>query len=847
MRQQLTSEFWNRQDQLICSALVASLSSEVVPLVLSADTSFDVWTTLHNTYARPSRARLLGLNESLSQATKGTQSMSSYLQHIKQLVTTLNSAGATLTMDDITLHVIHGLSPEYRGICDSLRTRDSPITFDELHEKLCDYEAYLYRQNAASSMPITANFVAKSNSNNSRNNKNNRQSTFQNQNVSGHRNNQAMNSRQSNKQSSQVICQYCDKPGHVLSTSANFVSSSTGSADWLVDSGASHHVTSDLQNLSLNTDYDGDDVMIGDAPLMVTHSVNRSSPCCLTSPSNDYSSNELMGISSGHGSSPSCINSSLMSIPPVVSSFLPATVQITSQWQTESSNAPSSTPGNITTSQIPQSKPVPLSHSMITRSKNNIHKPANKLCLSTQITNKSPLVHPSTSSHKPEPKNISQALKNLDWKSAMMEEYNALKQQGTWTLVPRFESQNLNGCKWIFRVKQNSDGTLNKYKARLVSEGFTQRPGIDYIETFSPVPKHITVRVILSLDVSKDWNLCQLGVNNAFLHGHLTEDVYMAQPQGFVDSTRPDYVCKLHKALYGLKQAPRAWYSELRDYLLSLDFAVCQSDHCLFIYSKLDVIIYLVVYVDDLIVTGNNQKAIDIFIAKLGKRFSIKDLGQLAYFLGVQRASMSGAKPVSTPLATTNNLDLEDSAHLSDSKDYQILVGCLQYLALTRPDIALATNRLAQFSHRPTTNHFVALKRVIRYLAGTMDKCSKKQRTVARSSTEAEYRSAASTAAELCWVQNLLKEISLSLSGPPVIHCDNLGGTYLSTNPVFHSRMKHLEIEYHFVRSMVQRGQLRVAHISIKDQLADLLTKPLSRHDFERFLSKIGVSDRPPS
>ncbi|KAG5600798.1 hypothetical protein H5410_032168 [Solanum commersonii] len=216
MRQQLTSEFWNRQDQLIRSALVASLSSEVVPLVLSVDTSFDVWTTLHNTYARPSRARLLGLKESLSQATKGTQSMSSYLQHIKQLVTTLNSAGATLTMDDITLHVIHGLSPEYRGICDSLRTRDSPITFDELHEKLCDYEAYLCRRSAASSMPITANFVAKSNSNNSRNNKNNRQSTFQNQNASGHRNNQEMNSRQSNKQSSRVICQYRDKPGHVV-------------------------------------------------------------------------------------------------------------------------------------------------------------------------------------------------------------------------------------------------------------------------------------------------------------------------------------------------------------------------------------------------------------------------------------------------------------------------------------------------------------------------------------------------------------------------------------------------------------------------------------------------------
>ncbi|KAH0716980.1 hypothetical protein KY290_013545 [Solanum tuberosum] len=201
----------------------------------------------------------------------------------------------------------------------------------------------------------------------------------------------------------------------------------------------------------------------------------------------------------------------------------------------------------------------------------------------------------------------------------------------------------------------------------------------------------------LQVDLS-DWSLHQLDVNNVFLHGNLTEDVYLAQPQGYVDSTRPDYF---------------------------------------------DVIIHLVVYVDDLIVTGNNHNAIDMFIAKLGKRFSIKDLGQLAYFLGVrvirtpkglylsqrkyikdivERASMSGAKPVSTPLVTTNNLGLEDSAHLSDSKDYQFFVGCLQYLALTPPDIAFVTNRLAQFSHRPTTNHLVSLKRMICYLAGTMDK-----------------------------------------------------------------------------------------------------------------------------
>jgi hypothetical protein len=184
--------------------------------------------------------------------------------------------------------------------------------------------------------------------------------------------------------------------------------------------------------------------------------------------------------------------------------------------------------------------------------------------------------------------------------------------------------------------------------------------------------------------------------------------------QGFVDPSHPTYVCKLHKAIYGLKQAPRAWYSELLYYMLSLQFTVSQSDHCLFIYSVSGITLYLVVY--DLIITGNNSCAIDSFVAKIGRRFSIKDLGPLSYFLGVQvirtatglflsqrksvediieRASMGGAKPVSTPLATGNNLSLEDSAHMDDPSAYRTVLGSLQYLSLTRPDIAFAVNRLS--------------------------------------------------------------------------------------------------------------------------------------------------------
>ena len=140
----------------------------------------------------------------------------------------------------------------------------------------------------------------------------------------------------------------------------------------------------------------------------------------------------------------------------------------------------------------------------------------------------------------------------------MSAEYDALVQNGTWELVPPAPSQNIVGCKWIFRIKRNSDGTIDRYKARLVAKGFHQRPGVDYIETFSPVVKPTTVRVVLSLVVSRGWPLRQLDVNNAFLQGHLSKNVFMQQPQGFVDQDRPSYVCKLQKEIYGLKQAPRA-------------------------------------------------------------------------------------------------------------------------------------------------------------------------------------------------------------------------------------------------------------------------------------------------
>ena len=182
-----------------------------------------------------------------------------------------------------------------------------------------------------------------------------------------------------------------------------------------------------------------------------------------------------------------------------------------------------------------------------------------------------------------EPRNVAEALGDKNWQRAMETEYNALMKNQTWHLVPPKSGRNIIDCKWVYKIKRHSDGTLDRYKARLVAKGFKQRYGIDYEDTFSPVVKAATIRLVLSIAVSRGWSLRQLDVQNAFLHGVLEEEVYMKQPLGFESKHTPSYVCKLDKALYGLKQAPRAWYSRLSKKMQTLGFVPSKSDTSLFI------------------------------------------------------------------------------------------------------------------------------------------------------------------------------------------------------------------------------------------------------------------------
>ena len=405
--------------------------------------------------------------------------------------------------------------------------------------------------------------------------------------------------------------------------------------------------------------------------------------------------------------------------------------------------------------------------------------------------------------------------------------------------------------KWIFRQKFNADGSFDRYKARWVLRGFTQRPGVDYDETFSPVVKPATVRAVLSLALSQQWPIHQLDVKNAFLHGTLSETVYCCQPTGFIDTALPDHVCRLNKSLYGLKQAPHAWYSRFATYLLSLGFVEAKSDTSLFIYHRGNEIVYLLLYVDDIVLTACSASLLRRTITALQQEFSMKDLGPLHHFLGIsvtqhsgglflsqqqytidilKRAGMMDCKPCSTPVDTHAKVSATEGAPVTDPTHYRSLTGALQYLTFTRPDITYAVQQVCLHMHDPREPHLSAVKRILRYLQGTLSHglhlqpstpselvvytdadwagcpdtrrstsgyavflgtnlvswSSKRQNTVSRSSAEAEYRAVANGVAETCWLRQLLQELHAPLPRSTLVFCDNVSAVYLSTNPVQH-------------------------------------------------------------
>lgn len=509
-----------------------------------------------------------------------------------------------------------------------------------------------------------------------------------------------------------------------------------------------------------------------------------------------------------------------------------------------------------------------------------------------------------------EPNTYEEAVASLDrskWLEAMKEELNSLVKNKTYDLVTLPKDKKAIECRWVFRIKRNKDGSIERYKARLVARGYAQRSGIDYFETFSPVARYDSIRAILAITAQFQMHLVQFDVKTAFLYGNLEEEIYMCQPPGFHDKTNK--VLKLKKGLYGLKQAPRQWNERISSFFKKHHYIQSLSDNC--VYSKCDgdSLTIIVIYVDDGLVSSNDKSELSSICNLLKKEFELK-VHAPQVFVGMEitqssdrslisirqshyikvllkRFKMDDCKPVTTPGDTNKQLypsDKESNAKIP----YQEAVGALLYLAIiSRPDIAFQVNKASQFNSKYNETHWVAVKRIFRYLKGSIDtgihytKVSKEftligyadadyagdlavrkstsgfvvtlgdsaiswgsrlQKSVAQSTTEAEYVAIAECTKDILWYIQLFKDLSVHLKLPITINSDNKGAILLTQNNVFHKRTKHIDVRFHAIRDYQSKGLIRVAFVGTEDQPADMFTKTLCSTKLEPCKQKINVA-----
>ncbi|PNX88803.1 pentatricopeptide repeat-containing protein mitochondrial-like, partial [Trifolium pratense] len=374
---------------------------------------------------------------------------------------------------------------------------------------------------------------------------------------------------------------------------------------------------------------------------------------------------------------------------------------------------------------------------------------------------------------------------------------DSLRDNKTWNLVPLPKDKKIVGCKWVFSIKHKADGSIERYKARLVAKGYTQTYGIDYQETFSPVAKLNTVRVLLSLAANLDWPLHQFDVKNAFLHGNLNEEVYMDIPPGFVPS-QAKVVCKLQKALYGLKQSPRAWFGRFNTAMKKFGFKQSHSDHTLFLKHRNRKVTALIIYVDDMIITGDDKEEISKLQKHLATEFEMKNLGGLKYFLGIEVArseqgiflsqrkyvldllseiGMLDCKPADTPIVQNHHLGEYPDQKPTDKERYQ------------------------------SEDHMDAVMRIIRYLKSAPGKglmFSKNNHLEVNGYTDADWAGSATDRRSTSGYFTFVGEVGFPPTSVMNLFCDNKAAISIAQNPVQHDRTKHVEVDRHFIKQNLE-------------------------------------------
>ncbi|XP_077277091.1 uncharacterized protein LOC143905509 isoform X1 [Temnothorax americanus] len=499
-----------------------------------------------------------------------------------------------------------------------------------------------------------------------------------------------------------------------------------------------------------------------------------------------------------------------------------------------------------------------------------------------------------------------------EWKDAIYDEIKSLVANDTWELVERPKDGNVVGCRTILRNKYGADGKLEKRKARVVAKGFSQRPGLDFQDTFAPVARLGSLRLLVALSVELGMSISQLDITAAYLHGDMDTVVYMEPPEYLEEMLeritreksaehlhdraktmlsqlrQKHMVCLLLKALYGLRQAGRRWYLKLDETLKKAGLSPTNADPC--VYVNDDGTFFLLVYVDNILMASKGTKTTNRIIEILKSRFAVKDLGEAKYCLGIEiiksresthlsqagyikdllfRFGMADCKTSNTPLDSNIKLTAGDPEYGDDLVLYRELVGSLMYLALgTRPDIAHAVSVLSQFNSCHEKKHWTAAKHVLRYLKNTINlalcfertnkgltgyvdadwsNCamdrrsytgtafilaggaifweSRKQRTVALSSTEAEYMGLTDAAKEAVYLINFLKELGLEKLTNVNLYNDNQGARELAHNPVYHGRSKHIDIRHHFIREVLNEHPVKLEYLPTEEMVADVLTK----------------------
>ncbi|WVZ85233.1 hypothetical protein U9M48_032181 [Paspalum notatum var. saurae] len=460
----------------------------------------------------------------------------------------------------------------------------------------------------------------------------------------------------------------------------------------------------------------------------------------------------------------------------------------------------------------------------------------------------------------------------------MHEELENFERNHVWDLVEPPPNCRPIGTKWVFKNKQGEDGMVVRNKARL-------KEGIDYEETFAPVARLEAIRILLAFVASKGFKLQQMDVKSVFLNGFIEKEVYVRQPPGFESARFLDRVYKLRKALYGLKQAPRAWYARLKSFLLKSGFVMGSVDQTLFLLSRGGDTLIVQIYVDNIIFGGSSHALVSSFAEQMSREFEMSLMGELQFFLGLQikqgpeetfvhqakytkdilkKFEMGDSKPMTTPMSTNTALDADEDGR--------------------RPDIQFAICLCARYQASPRTSHRQAVKRIFRYLKftpefglwyfsgsslslrgfldadhascrinckSTFGTCqllgtslvswsSRKQVSVSLSTTEAEYITAASYCSQLLWMKATLSDFGLRFGKIPLL-VDFTSAISVAKNPVLHSRTKHIDVRFHFLRDHYEKGDIDLVHIVSKNQLADIFTKPPEFGAFVRLRGELGV------